>query len=106
MPMTAVQTVLIKISAATFACATIAILALAVSPGRAATNERLTQLAAAAAPTADVEPIVPQDRFVGAPDGVDPVVTGPVSASFRKKQIALGCDRAVWPHIPVGCYPD
>ncbi len=62
-------------------------------------------LAAAPAPGVYVEQIAPQDRFVGAPDGVDPIVTGPVSASFKKRQIALGCDRAVWPHIPAGCYP-
>lgn len=44
--------------------------------------------------------------FADAPDGVDPVVTGPVSAAFRQQQGEAGCDKAVWPHVPVSCYPD
>jgi hypothetical protein len=44
--------------------------------------------------------------FPGAPDGVDPVVTGPVSAELRERQQALGCADAEWPNIPVACYPD
>jgi hypothetical protein len=44
--------------------------------------------------------------FADAPDGVDPVVTGPVSASFRQQQAEAGCDKAVWPNIPASCYPD
>jgi len=44
--------------------------------------------------------------FADAPDGVDPVVTGPVSAAFRQQQAEAGCDKAVWPHVPVSCYPD
>ncbi|MHA6685787.1 hypothetical protein [Mesorhizobium sp. A556] len=44
--------------------------------------------------------------FADAPDGVDPVVTGPVSAAFRLQQADAGCDKAVWPHIPASCYPD
>lgn len=44
--------------------------------------------------------------FADAPDGVDPVVTGPVSAAFRQKQAAAGCADAVWPDIPAACYPD
>lgn len=47
-----------------------------------------------------------QAMFPDAPDGVDPVVTGPVSAEFRGRQKALGCDKAVWPDIPAACYPD
>ena len=47
-----------------------------------------------------------EQMFADAPDGVDPVVTGPVSASFRQKQQAAGCDSAVWPKIPTVCYPD
>lgn len=44
--------------------------------------------------------------FPDAPDGVDPVVTGPVSAAFRQQQAEAGCDKAVWPKIPASCYPD
>jgi hypothetical protein len=44
--------------------------------------------------------------FADAPDGVDPVVTGPVSASFKQRQQVAGCDSAVWPKIPTVCYPD
>ncbi len=47
-----------------------------------------------------------EQMFADAPDGVDPVVTGPVSASFRQKQQVAGCDSAVWPKIPAVCYPD
>lgn len=41
-----------------------------------------------------------------APFGVDPVVTGPVSAAFKARRAAAGCDTAVWPNIPAACYPD
>jgi hypothetical protein len=44
--------------------------------------------------------------FADAPDGVDPMVTGPVSAAFKQKQRAAGCDTAIWPKIPTVCYPD
>ena len=44
--------------------------------------------------------------FPDAPHGVDPVVTGPVSASFRQQQAEAGCDKAVWPKIPAACYPN
>lgn len=37
---------------------------------------------------------------------VDPVVTGPVSPEFKRKQNELGCAEADWPHIPRGCFPD
>ncbi|MGX5850503.1 hypothetical protein ACWGTO_25820 [Mesorhizobium sp. PL10] len=47
-----------------------------------------------------------EQMFADAPDGVDPVVTGPVSASFKRRQQAAGCDSAVWPKIPTVCYPD
>ena len=43
--------------------------------------------------------------FPDAPDGVDPVVTGPVSAELRERQKALDCANAVWPNIPAACYP-
>lgn len=44
--------------------------------------------------------------FADAPDGVDPIVTGPVSAAFRHRQADAGCDKAVWPNIPTVCYPN
>jgi hypothetical protein len=43
--------------------------------------------------------------FQDASFGVDPVVTGPVSKSFREQQKANNCDKAVWPKIPAACYP-
>jgi hypothetical protein len=58
------------------------------------------------------EPALPSDTrtaeqlFADAPDGVDPVVTGPVSAAFKQRQENAGCDSAVWPKIPTVCYPD
>ena len=47
-----------------------------------------------------------QQMFADAPDGVDPVVTGPVSTAFKQRQKAANCDNAVWPNIPAICYPD
>ncbi|MDG4855591.1 MULTISPECIES: hypothetical protein [unclassified Mesorhizobium] len=47
-----------------------------------------------------------QQMFADAPDGVDPIVTGPVSAAFKQRQKAANCDTAVWPNIPATCYPD
>lgn len=44
--------------------------------------------------------------FPDASDGVDPMVTGPVSAGFRARQQAAGCAQAEWPNIPPECYPD
>lgn len=47
-----------------------------------------------------------EQMFADAPDGVDPIVTGPVSTAFRQQQAEAGCESAVWPHIPARCYPD
>ena len=47
-----------------------------------------------------------EDAFPDAAYGVDPMVTGPTSAAFATKQTELGCDKATWPDIPLGCYPD
>jgi hypothetical protein len=44
--------------------------------------------------------------FADAPDGVDPMVTGPVSTAFKQRQHAANCDSAIWPNIPMVCYPD
>ncbi|MDX8502534.1 hypothetical protein RFM99_29560 [Mesorhizobium sp. VK4C] len=47
-----------------------------------------------------------QQMFADAPDGVDPIVTGPVSAAFKQRQKVANCDTAVWPNVPAACYPD
>ena len=52
-----------------------------------------------------VSPTAAEEAFADAPYGVDPVVTGPTSASFKKRQAEAGCDKAVWPDIPLACYP-
>ena len=44
--------------------------------------------------------------FPDAPDGVDPMVTGPVSVSFKRRQADAGCDKAAWPNVPAACYPN
>ncbi|MFC5387302.1 hypothetical protein ACFPLB_15180 [Aquamicrobium segne] len=46
-----------------------------------------------------------QQLFSDAPDGVDPMVTGPVSAAFEKRQKDAGCAKATWPNVPTTCYP-
>jgi hypothetical protein len=33
------------------------------------------------------------------------MVTGPTSVSFKKQQAEAGCGNAVWPDIPLECYP-
>jgi hypothetical protein len=50
-------------------------------------------------------PTAAEEAFSDASYGVDPVVTGPTSASFKKQQADAGCDKAVWPDIPLACYP-
>ena len=67
--------------------------------------------AQSAATLKDARPALPsnapaQQVFADAPDGVDPMVTGPVSAAFKQRQDAAKCDTAVWPNIPMVCYPD
>ncbi|RWB28416.1 MAG: hypothetical protein EOQ42_07500 [Mesorhizobium sp.] len=68
--------------------------------------------AQSAATSKETRPALPSDTrtaeqlFADAPDGVDPVVTGPVSTAFKQRQEAASCDRAVWPNIPTVCYPD
>jgi hypothetical protein len=47
-----------------------------------------------------------EQAFPDAPYGVDPVVTGPTTASFKQRQSDLRCADAVWPDIPLDCYPD
>lgn len=58
-----------------------------------------------------VERPVPQPQtaaelaFPDAEYGVDPVVTGPVSASFEEQRKSFGCTEAHWPNISLHCYP-
>jgi len=47
-----------------------------------------------------------EQMFPDAAYGVDPMVTGPVSAEFKAQQKAAGCDDAVWPAIPASCFPN
>jgi hypothetical protein len=42
--------------------------------------------------------------FADAPDGVDPIVTGPVSAAFKQRQANIGCEKAIWPNVPAACF--
>ena len=58
------------------------------------------------APAGLVERTAAAEAFSDAPYGVDPMVTGPTSASFKKEQADARCDQAVWPDIPLACYPD
>ncbi|WP_292861408.1 hypothetical protein [Mesorhizobium sp.] len=74
------------------------LLAVNAAQSAATSNEARTVLPADA-PSA-------QQVFADAPDGVDPVVTGPVSTAFKQRQDAANCDTAVWPNIPMICYPD
>ena len=47
-----------------------------------------------------------EEAFSDAEYGVDPMVTGPTSASFKRQQAEAGCGKAVWPEIPLDCYPN
>jgi hypothetical protein len=49
--------------------------------------------------------LLAEEAFPDAALGVDPVVTGPTSSSFKKQQQAFNCSKAVWPNIPLACYP-
>lgn len=46
-----------------------------------------------------------QNLYPDAPDGVDPITTGPVSQELRDRRRAARCDDARWPEIPIACYP-
>jgi hypothetical protein len=78
------------------------VVAVALATGGA--QSAATRIAPLGSPGAGV--LSAEQLFADAPDGVDPMVTGPVSASFRQQQAEAGCDKAVWPHIPASCYPD
>jgi hypothetical protein len=51
-------------------------------------------------------PTAAEEAFADADYGVDPMVTGPTSVAFERRQADLGCEQAVWPNIPLACYPD
>ena len=57
-------------------------------------------------PAGLVEQTAAAEAFSDAPYGVDPMVTGPTSASFKKQQAEAGCGKAIWPDIPLACYPN
>lgn len=54
-------------------------------------------------------PALPQtaaeEAFPDAPYGVDSMVTGPTTLAFSKQQADAGCEIAVWPNVPLACYP-
>ena len=79
-----------------------AALALILAAGAAQSAATLKE----ARPALPADTQTAQQLFADAPDGVDPVVTGPVSAAFKQRQQDAGCDSAVWPRIPAVCYPD
>ncbi|TKB83129.1 MAG: hypothetical protein E5W81_11225 [Mesorhizobium sp.] len=81
------------------ACTAFAVLLAAGAAQSAATLREARPALQSDAPAAE-------QLFADAPDGVDPIVTGPVSAAFKQRQQNAGCDSAVWPNIPVVCYPD
>lgn len=75
-----------------------------------AVSVTLASVGAQSAATGTPSPVVvtttqAEEMFDDAPYGVDPMVTGPVSAAFKQQQQAAGCDTAVWPNIPAACYP-
>lgn len=82
-----------------------ALMAPAATSSASVTDAPGLALARQAAPVEDAAG-QPEQRFADAPYGVDPVVTGPVSESFKQRRAALGCDQADWPTAPAGCYPD
>ena len=91
------------------ALAAVALMPVLVAPGSAAPDDAyVLARAEVAAPERPVQPMQPgaSEMFSDAPYGVDPVVTGPVSAAFRERQERLRCDDAKWPNVPRGCYPD
>ena len=51
------------------------------------------------------QPTPAQQAYPDTPHGVDAMVTGPVSASFREQQETAGCGAAKWPDVPLACYP-
>lgn len=53
-----------------------------------------------------IDPTDAELAYADAPYGVDPMVTGPVSASFKEQQQIAGCDAAKWPDVPLACYPE
>ena len=98
---------LVKVGVGGLVGACLALGAIVVSPSIAAPIDSDSRLALQdrSTPETPETPSV-EDRFAGAPDGVDPVVTGPVSAEFKQTRNFLGCDKAEWPNVPAGCYPN
>jgi hypothetical protein len=82
----------------------IASVAFAVLLAANAAQSAATQKGARAVVQSDTQ--TAEQIFADAPDGVDPMVTGPVSAAFKQRQVSANCDSAVWPNIPMVCYAD
>lgn len=57
------------------------------------------------APAGLADQTAAEEAFSDAPYGVDAMVTGPTSVSFKQEQAKNGCDTAVWPDVPLACYP-
>jgi hypothetical protein len=80
------------------ACAALAVLiAAGVAQSATTTDEGRTTQA---------DTTTAEQAFADAPDGVDPMVTGPVTTAFKQRQVTANCDSAVWPNVPMVCYPD
>ena len=72
----------------------------------AALASALTIVGGVIAPAPDETPTEAELAYADAPHGVDPMVTGPSSTSFRAQQRDNGCGAAKWPDIPLACYPE
>ncbi|WP_223477491.1 hypothetical protein [Oricola indica] len=72
----------------------------------AALASALTIFGGVVAPGPDDTPTEAELAYADAPYGVDAMVTGPTSKSFRQQQRVNGCDAAKWPDIPLACFPE
>ncbi|HTV67519.1 MAG TPA: hypothetical protein VMF90_03185 [Rhizobiaceae bacterium] len=90
------------IAAASLAC--VGAIALAATEGVGPTKGEIAAPIPATPYTG--EETLAELAFPDAPYGVDPVVTGPKSVALTARQDALGCAEAVWPKMPVDCYPN
>jgi hypothetical protein len=91
--------VISRVLSATAASAAVAVL-LAVGVAHSTGTRHLD------GPTVSEAATEAEQAFADAPYGVDPMVTGPTTASFKRKQAIAGCNEAIWPNVPLDCYPD
>ena len=87
---------------ASLAC--VGAIALAATEGVGQTKGEIAALVPATPYTG--EKTLAELAFPDAPYGVDPIVTGPSTASLESRQESLGCADAVWPKVPVDCFPN